>query len=210
MRNLTLSETLKLADDILADGIGADGLSGTVDTGGPAVNGGSPYSGRDEDQLKIPESDVLAYSGSGPTTVVDPQAPLPWNGGGRGGRRKRVVRESEGYFQGHPTDATLTGVIQVLILDNVNLKVLAPSRILESVEAYKFFEQFQQLLPRTPMLNAHVMESIASWWRNFAVEGDLLEINCSSGQTRVINQFTHNVYALGCLGNGPTYPGPVA
>ena len=159
-------------------------------------------------ELELVEDDVLAYAGSGPLTVVDQNAPLPWNGGGRENRRlRRKVRESEGFLDGHPVDATLTGKIQVLVLDSVNLKVLAPSRILESVEAYKFFEQFQFLLPRTPMLNINVMESIASWWRNFAVEGDLLEIDCTSGFATVTNELTNNVYGLGCLGNIPTYPG---
>ena len=196
------------------EGIGADGLSGQVDNNGPTgPSGGSPYSGEEEDQLQPPvsqvESDVLAFSGSGPLTFTDPQASLPWNGGGRGSRKRRV-RESEGYFDGHPTDATLTGRIQILVMDDVMLKIRAPFRILEQIEAYKFFEQFQFLLPRTPMLNANVMESIARWWRNFAEPGDLLEIDCTNGYTTVTNERTNNIYSLGSFGSIPTYSGIVS
>lgn len=117
------------------------------------------------------------------------------------------LTEDTGFMLGRPTDATLTGKIQITILDNVNIRIIAPSRILESVEAYKFFEQFQILLPRTPMLNANLMESISSWWRNFAVPGDILEIDCTSGFSTVTNAANGNYYGLGCLGNAPDYPG---
>jgi hypothetical protein len=107
---------------------------------------------------------------------------------------------------GHPTDATLTGLIQIQILDETNLKVYTPWRILEQVEAYHFFEQFQFLLPRTPMLNTTVMDSIARWWRNYAQPGDLLEIDCVNGFAKVLNEETGNFYTLGCLGTMPSSP----
>lgn len=248
-----------------AEGVGADGLSGQVDTAGPTgPSGGSPYSSSEDDQQKPPvnsrynklgqrvesnnhaidgacpfcgskkfdgllptdfesqhcsecgrvvvtEDDVLAFSGSGPLTFTDGNAPLPWNGGGRMSRKlaraRRRVSEAEGYMLGHPTDATFTGRISILVLDSTNLKVNAPFRILEQVEAYKFFEQFQFLLPRTPMLNTTVMDSIARWWREYAEEGDLLEIDCTTGYTTVTNERTNNVYSLGSLGSIPTYSG---
>lgn len=158
-------------------------------------------------ELRVVEADTLAYSGSGPTTFITNE-PLPWNGPRRRGPRRKVA-EHEGYLLGHPVDATQTGLIQIQVLDSTNLRVNAPSRILEQVEAYKFFEQFQFLLPRTPMLNIRVMESISSWWRNFAEEGDLLEIDCTSGFAKVTNLLTGNFYGLGCLGSIPTYTGIV-
>ena len=114
------------------------------------------------------------------------------------------IHESEGFMLGYPTDATSTGKIQILVLDNVNLKVHALWRILEQIEAYHFFEQFQFLLPRTPMLNVNVMDSVSRWWRSHAIPGDLLEIDSVTGQSVVTNETTNNMYSLGCLGTMPT------
>jgi hypothetical protein len=57
------------------------------------------------------------------------------------------------------------------------------------------------------MLNAAMMESISSWWRNFAVSGDTLSIDCTSGFGTVENALTGNFYGLGSFGTAPTYPG---
>lgn len=205
-KNSSVEDVLALADEILREGMSASGLSGETDGGRPGPGGGGPPAEEDQQLPPISEEDVLGYSGSGPTTFVGP-GDLPWDRSGPKRRPKTRVRESEGFLDGHPVDSTLTGRIQILVLDSVNLKIHAPSRILEQVEAYKFFEQFQQLLPRTPLLNINLMESIASWWRNFAMEGDLLEIDCTSGFATVTNELTNNIYALGCLGTVPTYPG---
>lgn len=198
-----------------------------------AINGKCPYCGSSKFDGLLPTDfesqhcskcgrvvvteeggDNLAYSGSGPLTFVDPSAQLPWNGRtqrklGRM-RRRRQVGESEGWMLGYPTDATFTGRIQIKILDNTNIKVLAPYRTLESLEAYHFFEQFQFLLPKTPMLNVNVMDSIARWWRNYAERGDLLEIDCTTGYATVTNERKNNIYSLGCLGSVPTYTGIVS
>lgn len=114
-----------------------------------------------------------------------------------------AVTEEEGFLTGHPVDATQIGKIMIRVLDSVNLQIYAPSRILEQVEAYKFFEQFQMLIPKTPMLSIRVMESIASWWRNFAEIGDLLEIDCTTGFASVTNQKARRFYTLGSLGSVP-------
>ena len=173
--------------DAFLEGIGADGLSGGVDSDGPTgPSGGSPYSGDEEDQLQPPVSQV------------EDEEEIPLG--------DELINEAEGYMLGHPTDGTQTGKIQILVMDSTNLKVHAPQRILEQIEAYKFFEQFEYLLPKTPMLNASVMDSIARWWRNYAVPGDLLEIDCTNGFAQVINEETNNVYSLGCLGTIPSYP----
>lgn len=114
------------------------------------------------------------------------------------------LSEESGFMVGSPTDATQIGKIMIRVLDNVNLQIYAPSRILEQVEAYKFFEQFQMLIPKTPMLSIRVMESIASWWRNYAEIGDLLEIDCTSGLASVTNRRNNRFYVLGTLGSIPS------
>jgi len=214
--NFSESESaIALADEFLSEGISASGLSGQTDGGSPGPSGGSAASGEEEDQQTpedFMEADVLAFSGSGPLTTVDSTADMPWDRGGPLRRRKKVAEivEHEGYLIGHPTDATQTGVIQITILDSTNLKILAPSIIYEQVEAYKFFSEFMRMLPLTPMLNINMMESISSWWRNFAEEGDLLEIDCTSGFATVSNSLTGNFYGLGSLGTAPTSTGIVS
>jgi len=225
----TYASLIALADEILGEGISASGLSAETDGGAPGPAGGGPSNGADEDQETppgLPEEMSDPAAGTGPITFVGNDT-LPWDRSKTPGKRrfhpgwhrpdKAPVRhqreslgETEGYLLGHPTDATQTGMIQIAVLDNINLRVHAPSRIFEQVEAYTFFAQFQFMLPHTPMLNANVMESISSWWRNFAIEGDLLEIDCTSGFAKVTNTITGNFYGLGCLGNIPTYTGIVS
>ena len=130
----------------------------------------------------------------------------PWNAHAKRMLSKHFnesISEEEGFMVGYPTDSTQVGKIMIRVLDNVNLQIYAPSRILEQVEAFKFFEQFQMLLPKTPMLNIRVMERIAVWWRDYANVGDLLEIDCTSGFATVTNKRNNRFYALGTFGSIP-------
>ena len=130
----------------------------------------------------------------------------PWNAHAKRMLSKHFnesISEEEGFMVGYPTDSTQVGKIMIRVLDNVNLQIYAPSRILEQVEAFKFFEQFQMLLPKTRMLNIRVMERIAVWWRDYANVGDLLEIDCTSGFATVTNKRNNRLYALGTFGSIP-------
>lgn len=150
------------------------------------------------------ESDVVPFSGSSPITFTGPET-LPWNRR-MNKKRRSIVRESESWLSGGPVDRTQTGKISIRILDDVNVSIHAPGRILEQVEAYHLFEQFQYLLPKSPMLNTRVMEQISSWWRNYAERDDLLEIDLTTGLATVTNPVTQNFYALGSFGSIPTSP----
>lgn len=189
----------------IKEGISAAGLSGETDGGDPGPSGGSTHSGEEEEEPTlhpgVSEADVVPYSGSGGITHLQSSAPLPWD---RSKRKRQKVKESEGWLTGHATDLTSTGKISIRILDNQNLEVLAPQRILRQIEAYHFFEQFQILLPHTPMLNIRAMDRIAEWWRSMAVPNDLLEIDCTTGFATVTNYRTNNFYAVGHFGSIPT------
>lgn len=117
---------------------------------------------------------------------------------------KESVTEATSYWSGSPTDTTrLHGSIRIKVLDESNFAVRAPDRIIDQVAAYRFFEQFQILLPRTAMLNANTMFRISEWWKNFAKRGDILEIDCTTGFATVMNETTGNFYAIGHFGNAP-------
>lgn len=119
-------------------------------------------------------------------------------------RRYLGIDESESYLTGSPTDKTrLTGQIQIRIREGTTIDVRSPDRILDNMNAYIFFEQWQQYLPKSPMLQANTMFRISEWWKLHAEQGDLLSIDLVNGATRVVNEASGKQYSLGCFGTQP-------
>lgn len=121
------------------------------------------------------------------------------------------IKESETYLTGGPVDKTRTGQIEIRIKEGATIDVRSPDRILDNVNAYLFFEQWQQLLPKSPLLQASTMYRISEWWKMHSEHGDLLSIDLTTGQGTVVNESTGKAYSIGHLGSIPdSFPDDVS